>query len=57
MRTLTAVITEKFPQKGFDSTTTGYVSSSSCKKLVYASISIYEKERKIVSILLQYSIK
>jgi hypothetical protein len=57
MRTLTAVITEMFPQKRFDSTTTGYISSASCEKLIYTSISMYEKERKIESILLQYSIK
>jgi hypothetical protein len=46
MRPLSAVTTN-ISSKRFDSTATGYVSSSSCYKLIYASIPVYQKTRKI----------
>jgi hypothetical protein len=44
-------------KKCFDSTETGYVSSVLCHELIYASIPEHQNERKILSTLLQYSIK
>jgi hypothetical protein len=46
MRPLSAVITNVSSTR-FDSTATGYVSWSSCYKLIYASIPVYQKTRKI----------